>query len=159
FNERLHKVQYQPITNNKIPQRSIGPKIWFGTQRVGSSKSLSPDPSISRPSLDNQRDGHTYRLYACTGAGSSHCDGKGSGWRSGRWWWGSRTSAAANAQQHNECASRKDPAWNVPSGSVPISKENHYEQADGPQRPGPDAKVGPGRPQRRPGRQLAAGGG
>src|SRR5215472_11076243 len=70
-----------------------------------------------------------------------------------------RTSAAADAKQHSQRARGKDPAWNVPPGSVPTSKQNHYQQADGPQRPGTDAEVGRGRPQRRPRRKLGSGGG
>lgn len=115
----------------------------------------------SRPSIDHQRDGHTYRLYAWIGAGSSHCDREGSGRRSGqRWWWRwrlSRTSAAADAKQHSERASRKDQPWNVPPGSVAMNKQNHHQNADGPQRPSTDAEVRRGKPQHRPRHQLGPG--
>ena len=115
----------------------------------------------SRPSIDLQRDGHTYRLYAWIGAGSSHCDREGSGRRSGRrWWWRwrqSRTSAAADAKQHSERASRKDQPWNVPPGSVVMNNQNHHQNADGPQRPSTDAEIGRGKPQHRPRRQLGPG--
>jgi hypothetical protein len=126
----------------------------------GGSNPLSPKsvPS-SRPSLDDQRDGHTYRLHACIGAGSSHCEREGSRRRSRRrWWWSRASSAAADAKQHSERASRKDPAWNLPPGSFAISKQNYYQQADG-QRPGTNAEVGRGRPQHRPRRQLCRPGG
>lgn len=142
--------------NNKLQQSSTGFEIWFGTKGA-EIQILFPPYQFLPPLLDNQRDGHTYRLYACIGAGSSHCNRKGSGWRSQRWWWRSRTSAAAaDAKQHSERASRKDPAWNLPPGSFPLSKQNYYQQADC-QRPRTDAEVDRGRPQRRPRRQLGPG--
>jgi hypothetical protein len=144
----LQQLQYQSVRNNKFQQVSIRVGICFGTRGVGGSKSSFPQSIPSNgPSLDDQRDGHSYRLYACIGAGSSHCERESSRRCSRRrWWWRIRaSSAAADAKQHSERASRKDPAWNLPPGSFPISKQNYYQQADG-QRPGTDAKVGRGRP-------------
>jgi hypothetical protein len=91
------QVQYQSVNNFKFPQTSI--RLGSGSEPGGRRfKSSLPDPSIppTRPLLDDQRDGHAYRLYACIGAGSSHCEREGSGRRSRRRWWRRiRTSAAA----------------------------------------------------------------
>ena len=41
----LQQVQYQSVKNYKIPQRSIGDRIWFGT-RGSEVQILSPRPFI-----------------------------------------------------------------------------------------------------------------